>query len=117
MRYFGNLFRRPLRKFGMRVQPGAYGGAADGQIVDAIERLFGPGDIALHQAGPSANLLPKRERRGIHQMRAANLHHVRELLGLASSACCTRFTEGISALCMRSAAAMCMAAGKVSLED
>ena len=38
-------------------------------------------------------------------------------LALASMAWCTRRTAGISALFMRSAAAMCMAVGKVSFED
>ena len=38
--------------------------------------------VAFEQAGPAAKLLPDGERRGILQMRAADFHHVGELLGL-----------------------------------
>ena len=75
---------RTFRKFRMRIKAGTHSCAADGQIVDAVERLFESGDIALHQAGPSANLLAERERRGAHQVRAPDLYHVREIFGLCS---------------------------------
>ena len=78
---------------------------------------FEADDVAFDQAGPAAHLLADRERRGVHQVGAADLDDVGELLGLGVERVVHAPTAGISAPWMRSAAAMCMAAGNVSLED
>ena len=114
----GDFLGGALGEFGMRVEAGADGGAADGQIVEAVEALFEAGDIALEQAGPAAHFLADGERRGVHEVGAADFDDVGKFLGLGVDAPDGRGARrAISAPCMRSAAAMCMAAGKVSLED
>src|ERR1700722_7777223 len=75
----GNLGGRALPKFRMRIQASPDGGAADGQIVETVERKLEALDIALQQAGPAAKLLPESERHGILQMGAANFYDVLEL--------------------------------------
>src|SRR2546429_8728604 len=54
---FGNFLRSPFREFGMRVQPRADRGSANGEIVESIVHLFQAYVITLKQAGPSSRLL------------------------------------------------------------
>src|SRR5580693_9214559 len=77
-RKFGNLISSTFRKFRMSVQPSPDGSSADGEIVKALEHLFQPLDVALQQTGPTAKLLPERQRNSILQVRASDLHHVVE---------------------------------------
>ena len=79
---FGDLLRGALGKFGMRVQPGADRGSADGQIVKPVEHLLQALDVALQQAGPAAEFLAEGERHGVLQVGAADLHDVVEFLRL-----------------------------------
>ena len=79
---FGDLLGCALGKFRMRVQPGAYGGSADRQIVESFERLLQALDVALQQAGPAAEFLPDGQGHGVLQMRAANLDDVVKFLRL-----------------------------------
>ena len=75
-------------------------------------------DVALEQADPAGQFLADGERRGVLQMRAADFDDVGEFLGLGVERVAQLLHGGNQrCACMRSAAAMCMAAGKVSLED
>ena len=64
-RQFGDLFGGALGKFRMRVQPRAYRGPADRQIVKSIQRLLQSFDVAIEQTRPTAKFLSKRQRHGI----------------------------------------------------
>ena len=66
MGQLGNFARGALGEFGMRVEAGAHGGAANGQIVEAVERLFEARDVAFEQAGPASKFLADGQGRGIH---------------------------------------------------
>src|SRR5207302_3943444 len=50
-RKFGDFLCCTLRKFRMRVQPGAHGRPADGEVVETLERLLQAFDVPLQQAG------------------------------------------------------------------
>ena len=82
---FRDLLGGALGEFGMRVQAGADGGAADGQIVESVEHLFEALDVALEQASPAAEFLADGERHGVLQVGAADLDDVVELLGLGGN--------------------------------
>ena len=69
-------------EFGMRVQAGADRGAAERDLADAAERRLDARDPLAHLRGVAAELLAERDRDGVHQVRAAGLHDVGELLGL-----------------------------------
>ena len=73
---FGNFLRSPFREFGMRVQPRADRGSANGEIVESIEHLLQALDIALQQAGPSTELLSEGEWDGVLQVGAADFYYV-----------------------------------------
>ena len=65
------------------VQAGAGGGAAERDLADVDERA---GDALLAQAHlrrVAGELLAERDGHGVHEVRAAGLHDVLELLGLA----------------------------------
>src|SRR2546426_380743 len=69
-----------LRELGMRVQPRSDRGSADGEVVEAVERLLQALDVALQQTGPAAELLPEGQGDGVLQVRAADLYYVAEFL-------------------------------------
>src|ERR1700730_12922177 len=75
---FGNLLRRALRKFRMRVQTRAHRRSADGQVVEAVQRKLQALDVALEQTGPAAEFLSEGEGHGILQVGAPDLDHVAE---------------------------------------
>ena len=79
---FGDLLGGAFGEFGMSVESGADGGAADGEIVESVENLLEPLDVALEQAGPAAEFLADGERHGVLKVRAADLDDVVELFGL-----------------------------------
>ncbi len=54
---FGDFFGGTLGEFGMGVETCAYGRAADGEIVEAVENLFQALDVAFEQTGPAAEFL------------------------------------------------------------
>src|SRR5450759_4370880 len=73
---FGDFGGSAQCKLRVGVESGADGGAADGQVVKAIERRLESAYVAGQQTGPTGHLLSDRERRGVLQMRAPNLDHV-----------------------------------------
>ena len=79
---FGDFLRGAFGEFRMRVQAGAYGGAADGEIVKPVEDLLQPLDVAIEQTGPAAEFLADGQRDGVLQVGAANLDDVFEFFGL-----------------------------------
>ena len=81
-RQLGDLLGGTLGEFRMRIQSGAHGGSADGEIVEAIEHLFKALDVALQQACPTGEFLADGERHRILQMRAADLDDIGKFLCL-----------------------------------
>ena len=77
-RKFANFLCGALREFGMRIQPRADRGSADGEVIQSIQNLLQALDVALQQAGPAAEFLAKGQRNGVLQMRAADLHYILE---------------------------------------
>ena len=69
-------------ELGVRVQAGADRGAAERDLADAAERCLDPRDPLAHLRRVAAELLAEGDRHGVHQVRAAGLDDVVELLGL-----------------------------------
>src|SRR5229473_1171829 len=77
----GDFLCGALGEFGMGVEAGADGGAADGEIVEAVE---GDGDaaaVAVEKIDVAGKFLAEGERRGVLQMGAADFYDVGEFLG------------------------------------
>ena len=113
----GDLRGRRLGEPGRRVQPGADGGAADRELVQAGQRRLDPLDVGVELRHVPAELLAERERDGVLQVRPSDLHDVGELLGRAASASRSAPTLGSRRSHDLSAAATCIAVGNVSLDD
>src|SRR5882757_1481313 len=75
---FADFARAAFGKFGMGVQAGADSGAADGQVVESIERLRRAGEVAVEQADPAGKFLFDGERSGVLQMGTADFDDARE---------------------------------------
>ena len=60
----------------MGVEPGAHGGPAERELQQAGQGLLEPGDAVVELLRPARDLLPERQRRRVHQVRAADLHDV-----------------------------------------
>ena len=72
--------RRP--NSGCVLMPGADRGAAGRQFEHRLDRTFGPLDRQLHLPGKAAELLAQPQRRGVGQVRAADLDDLVPCLGL-----------------------------------
>src|ERR1700733_2757976 len=114
---FSDLFGGALGKFEMRIQSRSPRRPAKRQVEEVVEGLLQTLDVALQQAGPATELLTKRQRHGVLQVRAPNLDYVIEFPGLGHDRVWTLRIAGISAFFTRSAAAMCIAVGNVSFDD
>src|SRR5208282_3709871 len=68
-------------KFGMRVEAGADSGAANGEIVEAVESDGNASAIAVEKIHIAGKFLAESERRGVLQMRATDFYDVGEFLG------------------------------------
>src|SRR5258706_7171296 len=90
----GNLAGGALGKFGMGVEAGADGGAADGEIVEAVERDGDASAIAIEHIDVAGKFLAEGERRGVLQMGAADFDDVREFPGLGVERVAKRFDGG-----------------------
>ena len=66
----------------MGIQPRAGGGAAEGDLGHAAEGVAHASVPEPHLGGIPGELLPERHWHGVHHVRAAGLHHVRELARL-----------------------------------
>ena len=64
-----------------RVEACPHGGAADGQLVEAGQHLVQALGTGIELRDIAAELLPERQRHGILEVRAADLHDVIELAG------------------------------------
>ena len=71
-----------VAEFGVGIQPGADGGAADGELVEAGEREFDIAQGLVEQAHVAGEFLPECERSGILEVRAADFHDVGKGSGL-----------------------------------
>ena len=107
-----------IGEFGMGVEAGADGGAADGEIVEAVESHGDAAAIAVEQIDLAGKFLADGERRGVLQMGAADFYDVGEFFRFGVEGVAQLFDGGEKLLrAVSVAAAMCMAAGNVSLED
>src|SRR4029077_10470973 len=73
--------RGALGKFRMGVEAGADGGAADGQVVEAVESDADASAIAIEHIDVAGKFLAESKRRSVLQMRTANFYDVRKFLG------------------------------------
>ena len=78
---FGDFFRGAFGEFGMGVEAGADSGAADGEIVEAVESHGDAAAVAVEQIDVAGKFLADGERRGVLQMRAADFYDACEFLG------------------------------------
>ncbi len=106
-------------ELGVGVEAGADRGAAEGELVEVGQRALDPLDAVGRAGGRSRELLAERQRRRVHQVRAADLDDVGEApRPWSSSAVAQRGgARAAGGATVRSAAAMCIAVGKVSLDD
>ena len=72
----GDLRRRQIAERRRRVEPRADGRSAEGKLAQRAARLREHDAVMAEHGAPAADLLTKRERYGVLQMRAADLHHV-----------------------------------------
>ncbi len=77
-REFGDFARGANGKFGMGVEAGADGSAADGEIVEAVESDGDASAIAVKHIDVAGKFLAESERRGVLQMSAADFDDVRK---------------------------------------
>src|SRR5271154_7505423 len=73
-REFGNFFCGAFGEFGMRVEASADGSAANGEIVEPVERHGDAAAVAVEQIDVAGKFLADGERRGVLQMRAADFN-------------------------------------------
>src|SRR5258708_39771608 len=78
LREFGDFAGGADGKVGMGVEAGADGGAADCEIVEAVESDGGASAIAVKHIDVAGKFLAERERRGILQMGATDFDDVRK---------------------------------------
>src|SRR5260370_7434464 len=79
-RELGDFARGALCKFGMGVEAGADGSAANGEIVEAVESHGDASAIAIKHVHIAGKFLAERKRRGVLQMGAADFYDIREFL-------------------------------------
>src|SRR2546430_3942227 len=72
-----------LGEFRMGVEASPHRGAANREIVEPVESDSHAAAVAVEQADVAGKFLPHRERRGVLQMRAADLDYAGEGLGFA----------------------------------
>src|SRR5256886_10400413 len=78
---FSNLACGLSSEFGMRVEASADGGAADGEIQEAIKSDGDSSTVTIEKIHIAGKFLADSERRGVLQMGAADFDDVRELFG------------------------------------
>src|SRR5712664_469489 len=77
----GDFAGGALGKFRMGVEAGADGGAADGEIVEAVEGHGDAAAVAVEKIHVAGKFLAEGEGRGVLQMGAADFYDVREFPG------------------------------------
>src|SRR2546427_1169343 len=77
----GDFAGGALGKFGMSVEAGADGGAANGEVVKAVKSHGDASTIAIKHIDVAGKFLAKSERRGVLQMGAADLDDIRKFFG------------------------------------
>src|SRR6266851_8144821 len=77
----GDFARGFYREFGMGVEAGTDGGAADSEIVEAVESDGDASAIAIEHIDVAGEFLAECERSGVLQMGAADFYDVGEFLG------------------------------------
>src|SRR5712664_3107141 len=80
-RELGDFARGALGKFRMRVEAGADGCTADGEIVKTVESYGDAAAVAVEQIHVAGKFLAEGERRGVLQMGAADFYDVGEFPG------------------------------------
>src|SRR6266849_1627919 len=77
-----NFARGALGELGMGVEARADGGAADGEVVEAVESHGDAAAVAVEKIHIAGKFLAESERRGVLQMGAADFYDVRKFPGL-----------------------------------
>src|SRR6266849_8127799 len=78
---FGDFARGFFSEFGMGVEAGADGSAANGEIVETVESHGNAAAFAVKHIDVAGKFLAERERRGVLQVGATDFDDVDELLG------------------------------------
>src|SRR5580693_9262239 len=76
-----DFLRGAFGEFRMGVEAGADGGAANGEIVEAVKRDKDAAAIAVEHIDVAGEFLAQSERRGVLQMGAADFDDVGKFLG------------------------------------
>ena len=87
----------PPGKFRMGSQAGTNGGAANGQFAQRRHRALRPRDGFPHLRGVAGKLLSECQRRGVHQVGAADLDDAGKLSGFFSQCCGQQAKGGLQA--------------------
>src|SRR5271167_24461 len=80
-RKLGDFFRGAFGEFGMGIEAGADRGAADGEVVKAVESHGDAAAVAVEQIDVAGKFLPNGERRSVLQMGAADFYDACKFLG------------------------------------
>ena len=112
------LAATPSANSGWVLRPVPTARAAEGQLVEAGKTASMPLEVGVELGDVAGKLLAQRQRHGVHQVRAADLDDVGERLGLGVQRVAQRLDRRAAGVAVSSStAAMCMAVGKVSLDD
>src|SRR5580693_3962724 len=77
----GDFFRGALGEFWMGVEARADGGAADSEVVEAVESHVDAAAVAVEEIDVAGKLLADGQRRGVLQMGAADFYDVGKFPG------------------------------------
>ena len=102
---------------GWVLRPVPDGRAAGGELVEVVEGQLDPPHVGVELGDVAGELLAEGEGDGVHQMGPADLGDAGERLRLGRQRIPQVRTAGRSRWVISSTAAMCMAVGKVSLDD
>src|SRR5712692_5227427 len=77
----GDFSRGALGEFGRSIEAGADGGAADGEIVEAVESDSDASAVTVEKTDPAGKFLSKSEGCGVLQVRAPDFYDARKFPG------------------------------------
>ncbi len=104
-RFAGQKFGHPAAKLGMRIDARADGRAANRKFEQRLQCHGCPAHRALQLPGQPANLLPSAQRRGVGQMRPADLEDICHWAAFSASESPTFAKAGINPVWIATAAA------------
>src|SRR5277367_4010345 len=93
-RQLSDFLRGAFGKFGMCVEAGADSSAADGEIVEAVERHGDAAAVAVEKIDVAGKFLAEGEGCGVLQMRAADFYNVGKFPGFGVKSVAKFFYSG-----------------------